>query len=1558
MLLMGTGIRRVAGWPGVNVDMKSNEQRWRDGIAIVGMSARFPGCRSVGEYWEKIVAGVSLLSEPTDGELRAAGVDPELVRAGFVRSGTVLEEAENFDAKFFDLSHREAEIMDPQQRILLECAYEALEHAGSTGDGAKVGIFAGVGMNTYMMQLLGNPELLAAAGGYQLMLGNDKDFLATRVAYKLNLRGPAVVVQTACSTSLAAVHLACQSLLCGECDSALAGGVSVSFPQVAAYPYIPGMILSPDGFCRPFDERAQGTVPGRGAGIVVLKRLADAVADGDTIYAVIAGSAWNNDGSEKVGYTAPSVAGQAEVIRGAYAAAGITPDRIGYVEAHGTGTELGDPIEVAALAEVFGERAADAARCVLGAVKANMGHADVAAGVAGLIKAALAVHHGVIPPTPHFERANPALGLERTPFLVSAERAEWPEGEREHWAGVSSFGIGGTNVHVCLRSAPVAVETESAIGPWVFPLSAKTERALEASAGRLADFVTTSGDLPLAAVAATLQTGRRAYGNRRAVVAGSGEELTAALGKLRKTGFGALSGSGDVVFLFPGQGLQFAGMAAALYERDDRFRERIVRGLACLPSELAERVLAAICGTESSEDGEARVAMDTGVAQPLLFLVEYALAERWIGLGVIPSVLLGHSLGELTAAAVARVFSFEDGLRLAAERGRLMQETPEGAMLAVSLSADEVGRELTLDLWIAAENAPKLTVISGSVRAIEEAELRFKKARVATARLATDRAFHTPDMAEAATKFQAAVAKVERNAPRLRWLSNVSGTWITADEATSPQYWADQMTARVRFSENAAVLAKPGAEFPYFLLEVGPGDALATLVRQQDRGGIKASSTASSLGGVQRRGDDFGAFLEAAARLWERGADLRWEQLPGYVAGERRQIALPTYPFERERLFVEATQPLGGATQGSDAAKSERNRIEKRSDIGSWFYAPTWQKTPPVGMVLQRPAEAIATWIVLGNAGNAGPDGYSFAGLAERIAAGLEDAGARVLRITGMPASRDELESFWKEHQGLTAAGPVGLVSGWGLRGAGNEPGLDVYGSLLWLLQTAVKARVRFAQMEFVIDELAEVNGESVEDSGRALVEGMARILPAEFAGTATRVIDPGRLSPGRLNAEVLDGAARLVLAEIGTVASACLTVAFRGGTRWQQVWLPVRLEAAEQSRFRVGGAYVITGGMGGIGFTLARHLLQKYGAKVALLGRTVLPHRERWEEWLTERGPLDATSRRIQRAQELERLGGELLLLSADVTERASMERAWTVIEERFGPVHGVIHAAGLPGGDRIVAESLESVASTLGPKVQGSEVLVELLAGRVRAGQVREGQRIDFLLFCSSISAVVPVAGATTYAAANAFQDRYATWCRQHLGLPALAVNFDAWQEVGMAAERDSPAEFEHLKQARLQTAMSLDEGVEVVERVLACGLASDLAQILVSTVDFTAIMRGALAGVGSEAAERFQPGDSSGEFAEAAETRAVMAIWRELLGAELIEPGDNFFALGGHSLLGTMVLARIREQFGVDLGIRAIFEAPTPELLGLRIRQAEPADAGATPVAAGGEREEFEI
>ncbi len=1250
---------------------------WSDSVAIIGMSARFPRSRNVGEFWSRLLAGESLISTFSEQELRAAGVDQSLLgRLDYVRRGSTLEEADCFDAKFFGVSRREAEVTDPQHRVFLESAWEALEHSGYTGDGARVGVYAGVSINTYFLQLLSNPAVLASAGGYQLMLGNDKDFIATRVAYKMNLRGPAVVVQTACSTSLAAVHLACRGILEGECEMALAGGVSIPFPQGLGYPYIPGMILSPDGYCRPFDKDAKGTVPGRGAGIVVLKRLSQALADDDVIYAVIRGSAWNNDGAGKVGYTAPSIEGQAAVIREAQLAAGIVANRIGYVEAHGTGTELGDPIEVAALTEVFQESNSAPGSCVLGALKANMGHADVAAGVAGLIKASLAIHNGVIPPTPHFRQANPELALEKGPFVVSASRMSWPDGER--WAGVSSFGIGGTNVHVVLSSAPVKPDgrPDSLVNQrtHVFPISARTPTALAKAREQLAAYVESDPAIDLSAIASTLQMGRRAFEYRSAVLAKDAAELQA---RLRQPGKAVLpdpAAARELVFLFPGQGQQFIGMAAGLYRADASFRRTVDRGSELIQDEFGIDLLSIVAGTDPAPELQEK-AKETSVAQPALFLVEYALAERWRALGAEPAALLGHSLGELVAAAVAGVFSFEDGLRLAAERGKLMEQTPPGVMLAVTLPPDALARHLVQDVWLAAENGPNLSVASGLPSAIEELERKLAAARIASVRLASKNAFHTPLMADAARAFRDKVDAVARRAPSVPWLSNVTGAWIDAGEAQSPQYWANQILARVRFTKDIAVLT----EGPRLLLEVGPGEALVRIARQQ----MPKSFGAASLGAENRRTSDDLIFLDAAARLWQAGINLKWKELDPAAKG--RRIPLPTYPFERERYWIEPAAPpdlpVNGHKQPPAALPEDLYGEGKRADISSWFYAPTWQSTPPPSLAPElKGKKNIECWLVL----------LDRSGLGEALAARLEQPGAAIVTVSAAAefaqsgsrfsidtGNRGDYERLWREIA-LLDVQPKGLINLWTMRGNG-APAFD---SLLLLLQTARAHRQRFDQIEVVADRLEQILDEPVEEVERAEVAGLMRVIPTEFAGTQCRIIDID-------SAVDVNRAAGQIACEVQAPGGGS-TVAYRGAVRWQKGWMPVPLPDPSPVPFRTGGVYLITGGIGGIGYTIARHLLREHKARVVLTNRSAMLPREEWRSWLAEHGEKDGVSRRIRRVQELEQSGGEILLRAADVADREAMSAIIEEMRERYGKIDGVVHAAGVSGVAMIAVQDL----------------------------------------------------------------------------------------------------------------------------------------------------------------------------------------------------------------------------------------------------------------------------
>jgi len=1512
----------------------SSPEQWPDGIAIIGMSARFPQSHNVQEFWQHLVAGDSLIENFSEDELRRAGVDSSMLKdANYVRRGNVIEDADQFDAGFFGLSRREAEILDPQQRIFLECAWEALESAGRTGEGERVGVFAGVGMNTYVLQLLRDPGVLASVGEYQMMLASDKDYLATRVAYKLNLRGPAVTVQTACSTSLAAVHLACRSLLSRECSMALAGGVSISFPQGIGYSYIPGMILSPDGYCRPFDANAEGTVPGRGAGIVVLKRLSEAIADGDSVVAVIRGSAWNNDGAGKVGYTAPSIDGQIEVIRAAQAAAGVDDARVGYVETHGTATELGDAIEFSALAQVFAAAERKRPRpLVLGAVKANMGHADAAAGIAGLIKAALVVETGIVPPTPGFELPNPVLGIEKTPFVISSSSVNWAD-DTERWAGVSSFGIGGTNVHVVLSGAPAAVSSNAEpLRPHIFPVSAKSASAMNTACGQLAQRLAVMDSSSSSDVATTLQLGRRSFEFRRAVVADSCREAAKLLikpaGKLQPGTFL----DRDVIFLFPGQGQQFPGMVEGLYREDSVFRRTIDAGCDLLKEYAELDVRSLLLGVEKTPESSTRI-RDTQIAQPMLMLVEYALAERLRSLGMEPAGLLGHSIGELTAACVAGVFSFEDGLRLAVERGRLMAQTPPGIMLAVMLPPEELARYLDHGLWLAAENGLKMSVASGLVNAVEQLERRLAADRVATIRLASKNAFHTPLMAEPAKTFRGIVASTARHAPSIPWISNVSGTWIGPAEAQDPQYWANQIISPVRFTRCLTTLA----ERRRLLVEAGPGEALIGIARQQ----LSTSVMVAALGAENRRVADTVVFHQAVATAWECGVSIQWERLSPKPTG--RRVPLPTYPFERQRYWIDRASAVNKTVVStaqsfpSPLPNSDSHSPARHDDISKWFYASCWQGTPPAGNVLRAWSKVSECWLALD-----GEDPLSNALVSALRAQGSKvicvKAGERFVwqdgNVSVNPSSPTDLKLLWEQ---IDAAGlrPDGLLFLPGFGSEGDE--VSRYDFMLQLLQMSGPRRRYIRRFEFITNSLESVNGEAVTNRDDGELLGLARAIRANLAGAECRCID---VEPPEGNVELL---VQILLEELAT-SGAGLTIAYRRGQRWQKIWTPAALKADAKSPFRNGGVYLITGGVGGIGYVVAKYLLQDHGARVVVVGRTILPNRNEWESWVAAHGEDHTTSRRIRRMQELEGAGGEVLFMAADVADRDAMTAVIERTQRQFGPIHGVIHAAGIAGGSRILLQSVEEAREIRKPKVEGSRVLAELL----------RGSSIDFLLFCSSISASFPLASQSAYASANAFQNSFAEYCRGTLKIPAFAIGFDAWREVGMMADLVVPEGMESFHEQGMRRAMTNAEGIEVIHRVLGQWRG---AHMLVSTCDLDASVNSTTPGPVE------LPSSDDAVFAVdgSSELSVILEIWKDLLGTDSIDPSDNFFNLGGHSLMATMMISRIRERLGVTLSLKGIFEAQTPaalaELVQIVGEQRSAGERSEAP-AEGEDREIFEI
>jgi amino acid adenylation domain-containing protein/non-ribosomal peptide synthase protein (TIGR01720 family) len=1477
-----------------------------DAIAIIGMAGRFPGARDVEEFWRNLRDSVESITFFSNEELEAEGIPPALCRdPRFVKARGVLEGGDRFDAAFFGYSAREAEMIDPQQRVFLETAWTALETAGYDAERhpGRIAVYAGTSLNTYMLNLAASPELLGEGGGFPALIASDKDFLTTRVSYKLDLRGPSVDVQTACSTSLVAVHLACQSLRMHECDMALAGGVSMG-TQKGGHFYQEGGILSPDGHCRAFDRKAQGTVSGSGVGVVVLKRLRDALADGDLIDAVIKGSAINNDGAVKVGYTAPGVEGQAEVIRMAQAAAGVEPETIGYIEAHGTGTALGDPIEIRALRQVFGDAEGRTGSCAIGSLKTNIGHLDAAAGVAGLIKAVLALHHGQIPASLHFEEANPGIDFADTPFRVNAGLAEWARNGAPRRAGVSSFGIGGTNAHVVLEEAPTADSGERPHRPFqLLVLSAKTPAALDEASSNLALHLEAHPELDLADTAYTLQTGRRAFRHRRAVVCRDLADARRALVPQEAPARGAhveRTGRG-VTFLFPGQGSQRTNMLLGLYRTEESFRKEIDAGAEILRPELGLDLREVLYPSSAQEDA-ARDRLDqTATAQPALFLVEHALARLWMAWGVKPEAMLGHSVGEYVAACLAGVLSLEDALSLLAFRGRLMQAMPSGSMLMVALPETEIAPLLEAPLSLAAVNGPAQCVVSGPHDLVEGLEQRLGAGGTQCQRLRTSHAFHSAMMEPMLAAFRERLSRTTLREPRIPYVSNLTGTWITAGQAVDADYWVRHLRETVRFGAGVSELLKGG---PRVLLEVGPGQTLSGLVRAQaDSGGGHVSVASARHPGDSRPDEE--VLLGALGRLWMAGVDVDWRGL--HTGERRRRVRLPTYPFERQRYWLEPapTRPEGSRPLAAAG---------KKADIAEWFYRPTWHPSEPSLVLVGETGPEDSSWLVFSDECGLGP----------RMARRLAEDGRRVVSVTAgerferkagdayamRPAEAADYEALLRD---LKADGfvPDRIAHLWGVSGAG-DPGPSVersqelgFHSLVFLAQALGTHNVsKEVGVTIVTSGMQEVSGEGLAHRGKATVLGPCRVIPQEYANLSCRSLDvmdpdgpPSDEQIDRLLAECNDRQGDPV-------------VAYRRDERWVQGFEPLRLERrpGDRSRLRQRGVYLITGGMGGIGLELARFLAETVQARIVLVGRTPLPPREEWAAWRESRGAADRMSRRISQVEALEARGAEVLLLSADVANRGQMEDALSAAEARFGHVDGVIHAAGVAPGGVIQLKTREMAERVLAAKVTGTLVLEALLKDR----------EPDFLVLCSSLASTLGVPGQVDYCAANAFQDAFARGRAAAGGAFVLSLNWDTWIEAGMAVEsdmsrdlRDAPTEARAAAEGILSR-----EGSEVFARALG----RSRPHILVSTVElgprierFRAVS-GTLANpVRDGVARHPRPEMATPYVAPRNSTEeAIAQVWQELLGFERVGIQDNFFDLGGHSLLLVQVHRRLQDLF----------------------------------------------
>jgi acyl transferase domain-containing protein len=1516
----------------------------RSDIAIIGMSGRFPGASSIDAYWQNLRNGVEALTYFSEEELLASGLDPALINdPAYVRARPVLkpEEVETFDAAFFGYSPREAELTDPQHRVFLECCWEALEMAGYDAERypGMIGMFGGTNISSYILALTAHPELLDGIMDYQLVIGNDKDSLATGISYKMNLKGPSLSIQTFCSTSLVATHLACQSLLNGECDLALAGGVSLRIPTRSGYLYQEGGQESTDGHCYTFDARATGSNFGDGAGVVVLKRLADALADGDTIHAVIKGSAINNDGSLKVSYTAPSVNGQAEVVLRALEHAGVSAESITYVEAHGTATELGDPIEVASLTKAYRTQTRLTNFCAIGSVKTNVGHMDRASGVSGLIKVIEALKHHEIPASLNFESPNPAIDFANSPFYVNTSLTPWPRYGEPRRAAVNSLGMGGTNAHVIVEEAPEVAPSGPTRPAQILLLSARTPTALQAASQRLRDYMQNHPTVPLADIAYTLQIGRKQMEQRTMLVCQSREDALDQLANVLPV-YEEKRTDRPVAFLFSGVGEQYAGMAGDLYEREAVFRECIDQcctylrqrfQLDLLPlftesftdsADTSGLDLRAMLGRGEGKTSSTRLS-DPVEAQCSTFILEYALTRLLRSWGVRPQALLGYSLGEYLAATVAGVFSLEDALSLVVQRARLIAPLASGGMLAVFAPAEQVQTFLqpTDSLEIAIFTSPTACVLAGPTEGLLALSERLNEAGIVNRRVANGQAFHSSHMHEVREQLTRLVEATPRQVPSTPYLSNVTGEWITAELAQDASYWARHLCEPVRFSQCVERLLSEGE---WILVEVGIGQLLSGAVKQHPAcTRERAGAVIATLPSIYEQRSTQAALLRSLGQIWLHGGKIDWS---GFSARERRQrVPLPTYPFERQRYWL-----LDGL-KGRPAVSTERmiaGEMEKIENLSDWFFVPTWTRMPwplPTGN-----RETTAPWLLFMD--ECGVSAHIRERLLQRgtpviaVYPGASYAQRQMREFQVRPAERDDYNTLLQTlaRQGLL---PERLVHCWSVTGT-DETDLSVsalsergFYSLLATAQALGNLGNQQFQIDVISTDMQDVTGNEALVPIKALLTGPCKVIQQEYNHIRCRSID---LAWDEWSPQQGDALYKELLAPLTDTA-----IALRGRHRWVQTYEPLKLAEAqpEELPLRQEGVYLIIGGLGGIGLALAEHLARTVQARLVLVGRTGLPARSQWDELLQSQGSETGIGRRIQQVQMIESLGAHVLPIAADIADEEQMQAVIDLTLATFGALHGIIHAAALPPSGLIQLKSPAQAAAVLAPKVQGTLVLERILAK----------QELDFLLFFSSMSSSTGGGpGQVDYCAANAFLDAFAHKHSNDYGM-TIAIDWGEWLWDAWAdgLEGFPPEVRRYFIEKRRDYGISFTEGMEAMTRILA----RRLTHVVVATQDFPRMVEGsksfsidAIIGAVTtlrkmQATAYPRPALSTPYVAPETELEEeIVQIWGELLGIEQIGIHDNFFELGGHSLIGSQLIARLRQSFQVNLSLELIFESAT--------------------------------
>jgi polyketide synthase PksN len=1491
--------------------MKTQENNFRPGldIAVIGMAGQFPGAKDIHQFWENLTTGIESIVFFSDRELKEAGFNPkELNHPNLVKANSILEDIEYFDAAFFGYLPWEAEAMDPQVRFFHQYVWHALEDAGynpETYPGA-IGLYGGATNDSFweLKTMLAGTD--NAAGRMTTSQLGNKDHMNSYIAYKLNLTGPVFTMQTQCSTSLAAVHLACQGLLSGECYMTLAGGVSIKMPQKSGYMCQEGMILSSSGHCKSFDARADGTIFGNGAAVVVLKRIEDAVSDKDHIYAVIKGTAINNDGNRKAGYIALSVEGQADVIRTAHQVSQVEPESITYIETHSTGTSLGDNIEIEALKLAFNTD--KKGFCRIGSVKGNIGQLDNAAGVTSLIKTVLALNHRLIPPTIHFEVPNPQIDFKNSPFVVNSRLTPWESNEGPRRAGVSSFGIGGTNAHVILEEAPEfrGQKTEDrrqipgdrgqsqgrgGVSPpeksrdyQLILLSARTPSALDKMTENLAKYFKKNllnrdnHENPanpgpnLADAAYTLQTGRKAFNCRRAVVCSHIQEAVNTLESLEPGNIRILTPGETkptVVFMFSGQGVPYKNMGLELYQAEPVFQKEMDHCITILESLIGpvKPILypALFAGVQSKSlpTGE-KIKPDkidhAFYSGPLEFIFDYSMAKLLMNWGIKPHVMIGHGFGEYVAACLSGVFSLEDALRLTVSRGKALGQT---------------------------DPLPPA--------------------------------------------FKERVAAVKLHQPQIPYISCVTEKLLTAEEATDPGYWAKPMREKARFADGISELIKKSN---VIFIQVGVGRELTAYVNQNP--GKKTSHLVTDvLRSPKEDVSDIRYLLDKIGDLWLWGQNIDWKEF--YQGQNRYRMSLPLYWFEGQRFWK----------YGDDFFKDNMNTIfnlpqfEKEKDISDWFYIPSWKPSDwPDRQRNHGEIPGQSCWLVF----------MDECGLGTKLVKRLEQKNRQVISVrvgtrfaeiennvfTLNPRQDDDFKTLFDKLQ-IIKKNPDKIIHLWGVTNTEDyEKELDP--SRVNLLQDlGLHSLINIARamgkqdmkkgitIGVVTNNMRQLYGEGVLSPGKATVIGPVRTIPAEFPGMRCFSVDIVVPAPGSEQENRL--VQRLISEFAAPPTQPVQCIAFRGNNRMVETLEPVRFNRLKPgeplTRLKEEGVYLVVGGLGGVGMVFAEYLARTVRARLILVGRSPLPPPKDWEKYSQKnKNEKNDISLKIRKIQELESLGARVLVFSADVSNPGQMQQVIAQSEAQLGRINGVIHSAMEADRAVVTGRTRQKTRSVISAKVMGTLVL----------DQIFKDRKLDFFALFSSTAAYASTSGEVAYCAACAFQDAYARHRDNQDnrgGAFFVSINWDAWQEVGQGKTAEPLA--------NLQDGILPREGIEVFEQVIQ----REFPQVVVSPGDFQLPypQQNKLVETREELTEQEPPGPGNKEtlykrpelkteYAApvTAHEKKLAEIWQSFFGINQVGILDDFFELGGDSLKAMMVISKIQKELKVRMPLTVYFECAT--------------------------------